>query len=653
MDIDNMEKGNAEIGGAGNEKRSIKDALEKVGKGIDNLSGFYAYLGMGAAFIMGLLLAFESLASKFGFSTVWIMWGCTQIMAILPFATTAYAMRQYQHVRVAFFEGFMPPRTALFSQIFGWTMFLIFSIVACFYLFWFTIDTFKMGESAGQINVPMWPFIFAAAFGALLLVLQTLRSTLSLTAKFTPELSRHKNFFGSPIFILGLYILSVGLSVWYFTVNPVVGVFIMLLAFLFTGIPVAAAIGGLTIVALYVFGGFPMMNSIGMNLYKTMEEFTWFAFPLFVMGGFMMQRGTASMLFKVMNAWIGWIPGGVAVAVIWTGVLLGAMLGSVFATMALLVILGLSELDKAGYPRSITLPMLGSSAILGYLIPPSITFVVLGGLTDNSIGALFMAGIGPGVTVAVIFSIFMIFYGVTHPELTKYHSTWKEKLTSIPPNFVALSIPVVIIGTISTGFLTPTEAAAVALIYIWIINLVRKEMKFSVADFKWIFNEGANVVGFMSFIIIGALLSKLALMHYHVGDAIVSLVSSGGVSKHTLMLIVTFILFCTGCIGETLPIIIVMIPTIFPVLYSMGIHPWWICVYIVLMGAIGGLTPPVGGTVFVLSGMTNTPTTQLFRWIIPWVMLFFAVIIVLYLFQDIVTWIPLKMGFTQPPGFGG
>ncbi|MBN1662824.1 MAG: TRAP transporter large permease subunit [Deltaproteobacteria bacterium] len=629
------------------------NALNKLGKGIDWMTGAYCYLGMIVAFVMGLFLAFESIASKFGFSTVWIMWGCIQIMAILPFATTAYAMRQYQHVRVSFFEGLMPPRTAVYSQIFAWTVFFMFSIICTFYLFWFTWDTFKAGESAGQINVPMWPFLFSAAFGMLLLVFQTARSTLLLRLKFTPDLAGHKTFFGSPVFILGLYIAAIVLTVWYFTINPVIGVFLMLIAFLFTGIPVAAAIGGLTIVALFTFGGFPMLNSIGMNLYKTMEEFTWFAFPLFVIGGFMMQRGTAAGLFKVMNAWIGWIPGGVAVAVIWTGVLLGAMLGSVFATMALLIILGLGELDKAGYPRSITLPMLGSASILGYLIPPSITFVVLGGLTDNSIGALFMAGIGPGLTVATIFSIFMLFYGFTHPKLARYHSTWKEKFTTIPPNLVALSIPILIIGTISTGFLTPTEAAAVAMVYIWVVNLVRREMKFSIADFKWIFNEGANVIGFMSFIIIGALLSKLALMHYHVGDAIVSLVDAGGVSVHTLMLIVTFILFCTGCIGESLPIIIVMIPTIFPVLYSMGIHPWWICVYIVLMGAIGGLTPPVGGTVFVISGMTNTPVNQLFRWIVPWVLLFFVVIIILYIFQDLVTYIPIAMGFSQPPGFGG
>ncbi|MBN1380188.1 MAG: TRAP transporter large permease subunit [Deltaproteobacteria bacterium] len=625
--------------------------LEKIGKGIDSITGFYCYLGMAVGFIMGVFLCGEAIASKFGYSTVWIMWGCTTTMAILPFMTAPYAMRQYQHVRISFFESLMSPRTALYSQIFGWLFFLVFACIMTYYLFWFTWDIYRFKEVASAILIPLWPFIFVCAVGCMILVLQTIRSIQLLTTKFTPELERHKHFFGSPIVILGLYVIALILAVWSFVVYPAIGVFVMLIVFLFSGIPVGASLGFLTIIALYVFGGFPMMNSLGMNLYKTMEEFTWFAFPLFVMAGFMMQRGMAAGLFRVMNAWIGWIPGGVAVAVIWTGVMLGAMLGSVFATLALLVILGLTELDKAGYPRGITLPMLGSSSILGYLIPPSITLVVLGGLTDNSIGALFMAGIGPGFTVAIIFSLFMMFYGFTHPEIKKYRATWKERFTTFPPNLAALSVPIVIIGTIATGFLTPTEAAAVALVYIFIVNLIRREMRFKLSEFKWILNEGANVVGFMSFILVGALLSKLALMHFHIGEEIVKIVTAVGAGKLSLMLMVTFVLFLMGCIGEGLPVVIVMIPTVFPVLYSFGIHPWWICLYLVLMGGIGGLTPPVGATVFVLAGMTNTTPEFLFRKILPWVGLFALTIIVVYLFPELVIWIPSKLGFSQPPGF--
>lgn len=627
------------------------NAFERIGKGIDNLSGFCSYLGMAAIFIAGILLSFEAIASKFGFTTDWIMWVCVQAMALLPFMTTAYAMRQYQHVRVAFFEVMMAPRTQIWSQIFAWCIFLLFACITGFYLYNFAWETFRAGEISDQINFPLWPFYFVAAFGMLVLVLQTVRSTLLLTTKFTPELERHTHFWGSPTFVIGAYVISMILAVWSFIVYPAAGVFVMLIVFLFTGIPVAAAIGFLTIIALYVFGGMPMLTSLGMNMYKTMAEFTWLAFPLFVLGGFMMQRGMASGLFKIMNAWIGWMPGGVAVAVIWTAVLLGAMLGSQIAALALLIILGLTELDKAGYPRKISLPMIGSSAVLGYLIPPSIILVLLGSLTDNSIGALFISGIGPGLTLAAILSVFMIVYGLTHPKITKYKSTWKERFMTIPPNLIALSIPVLIIGTISFGVLTPTESAAVAMLYIWVVNLFRKEMKVSVADFKWIFNQGANVIGFVGFILIGALLSRLALMHFHVGDEIVKLVTLFGVGKLSLLLMVTFVIFLMGCIGETLPIIIVLIPTVFPVLYGLGIHPWWICVYLVFMGGIAGLTPPVGGLVFSIAGMTNTPTTEVFRNIIPWVVLFFVAIIVMYLFPDIVTWLPMKAGFSQPPGF--
>jgi C4-dicarboxylate transporter DctM subunit len=624
------------------------NVFEKMGKGIDNLSVFYSYFGLAVSFIMGCLLAVEAISSKFGYSTVWIMWGCIHATAILPFCTAAWAMKQYQHVRVAFFEGLMAPRTALVSQIYGWCMFFLFCLVSAFYLSTFTWDTYKVGETSTQVSgFPMWPFYFVTALGCWILVLQTIRSALLLTKKFTPDLKKHDHFWGSPVFVIAIYVIATVLSVWSFVVIPPIGVFVMLLVFLFTGLPVASAIGLLTLVALYVVGGFPMFESLGMNLYKTMEEFTWFAFPMFVLGGFMMQRGMASGLFRVMNAWIGFVPGGVAVAVIWTGVLLAAMLGSAYAALALLIILGLAELDKAGYPRSITLPLIASTAILGPLIPPSTMFVALGALTDTSVGALFMAGIGPGITIAVIFTLFMMYYGIRHPEIKRYRATWKERFTAIPANLPALSIPIVVTGTIAIGFFTPTEAAAFALLYIWIVNLLRRDMKVSAADFKELFTGVSNAIGFIGFIVVGAFLSRLALMHFHVGEDIVKMMTDYGLGKHSMILMVTILLFLMGCIGETLPIVIVLIPTVFPVLYSLGIHPWWICVYLILMGAIGGLTPPVGGLVFGVAGMTNTPTTEVFRSILPWAILFFVVLIILYIFPELVTYIPTAVGFTQ------
>jgi len=460
-----------------------------------------------------------------------------------------------------------------------------------------------------------------------------------------------RRLFGKPYFVLPLYTVVIVGSIYLFTINPVAGVFTMLFAFLFTGVPIAAAIGLVTVVALYQWGGFSYMACLGMNLYKAMENFTWLAFPLFVMGGFMMQRGMASGLFRVASNWMGWLPGGIAIAVIWTAVLLGAMLGSIYATLATLFILALPELDKRGYSRGLTLPMVTASGVLGYLIPPSIGLVIWGALTEQSIGALFMAGIGPGIVLAIVFSVYVLIITWRAGTQPRVITSWKERFTCIPPNLLSLIIPLMVVGTITTGVFTPTEAAAVAMVYVFLVNVIKGDTKLRLRDFKETFYSGANVVGFMGLLIIGALLSKVALMQYHVADALAGMVTAVGANKLLILVMMTFLLFLMGCIGELLPMVIILIPTIFPVLYRLGLHPWWLCVYLVLMGAVAGLTPPVGGTVFAVAGMAKTEPYFVFRRIIPWLIMDFVVIIIMYIWPELVIWIPRAVGFSPPPGF--
>ena len=627
-------------------------ALQRTGKGIDIASGVYCFIGMSAVFIFGFLLTFEAIARFFRFSTIWIYWGSCAVIALIPFFTAPYAMRQFQHVRVSLFEQWMAPRTAIWSQLFGWFMFLIFNVIGGYFLFKQSLLSFTEGELAEVITIHVWPLYFSAGFGMLLLALQNIRGLAIIWKQLTPEMKSSKTIFGRSWFIVGLYIVLVVLGIWSFVTEPALGVFIMLLVFLFTAIPIAAGLGFIAYVALFHYGGFGYMSVLGISFYNAMNDFTWLAFPLFVLGGFSMQRGMASGLFKVISNWMGWIPGGLAIATVWTAVLLGAMLGSVYATLACLFILCLPPLDKAGYPRHLTLPLMTASCVLGYLIPPSIGLVIYGALTEQSIGALFMAGLGPGITLAIIFSIYcFVWVKIYFKDVERIHVSWKERFTSIPPNWDSLAIPVLVVGTIISGILTPTEAAAAAMVYVVVVNIIRGDQKLTITDFKATFNAGANVIGFMGPLIVGALLSKVALMQFHVADNLIAWTTALGASKLGILLVITFILFLMGCIGEVLPVVIILIPTVFPVLYKMGVHPWWICVYLIFIGAIGGLTPPVGGTLFAMAGMAGVEPYYIFRRVVPFVIMNFIAIAILYIFPQIVTWLPLYLGFSQPPGF--
>jgi C4-dicarboxylate transporter DctM subunit len=627
--------------------------FRRLGKVVDTASSVYCYIGMTAAFLIGFAIVIDLIVRRFGISQPWVYFFATVIIATIPFWTSAYGMRYGLHVRVTVLENLMPPRTRLYSQVFGFVFFLVFCAVCMYQVFLYMLDCIRTHSVLLVVVAPEWPLHFIVVVGLAILCLQIITEIVRVISRIPAEKNVGRRFWGKPYFILPVYALAAFACMYVFWISPVAGAFLIVIGFLFLAMPIAAAIGFVTLIAMFKYGGFSYMAAIGPVLYGTMEDYTWLAFPLFVLGGFMMQRGMAGGLFRMVSAWLGWVPGGVAIAVIWLGVALGAMLGSIYATVATMFVLSIVELDRRGYKREYTLPMMASSAVLGYLIPPSIILVIYGVLTEQSIGALFMAGIGPGITLAVVFSVFTFLYFLITHQGERVKASWKERLTSVPPNILALMVPVIVIGgmTIKGVGLTPTEAAAVAMVYVFVVNMARGYTKFNLKEFKATFDSGANVIGFMAILIVGGLLSKYALVQYEAGKVLVNMVTTFGVSKLAIVGMMTFILFLMGCIGEMFPIIIILIPTVFPVLYALGLHPWWLCTYLVLMGGLGGITPPVGGVLFAVAGMARVDPYFIFRRVIPWCIMFFVAIIILYLFPWLVTWIPLHTGFSQPPGF--
>jgi C4-dicarboxylate transporter DctM subunit len=605
-------------------------------------------------FLIGFAIVIDVILRKMGIGNPYVYWLGTVAIATLPFWTAAYGMRYGIHIRMTVLENLMPPATRLYSKVFGYCMFLFFIFICTAEQFPYFLGKVKNSDVFLVVSVPEWPFQFIVFFGLLLLIVQMVVEIIRIIPQIRDTKDSGKRLWGKPYFILPVYAIVVAGCVWLFNISPIYGAFTIIIAFLFLSMPIAAAVGFVTIIGFFKWGGLAYLAAIGPFMYNTMNDYTWLAFPLFVLGGFMMQRGMAAGLFKMVSSWVGWMPGGVAIATIWLAVVLGAMLGSIYATVATMVALTLTELDSRNYPRELTLPLYASSAILGYLIPPSISLVIYGVLTQQSIGALFMAGIGPGLTLAAVFSVYVFFWALRNGKkykIERTHSTWKERFTSIPPNLLSMGVPVIVIGGIQTGIFTPTEAAAVAMVYVFIVNITRGYTKLSLREFKATFDSGANVIAFMGILIVGALVSKYAMILFEAGKTLAGLSLALGGSKLAIVGMMTILLALLGTIGEMFPVIIILIPTVFPVLYGMGVHPWWICVYLVLMGGLDEISPPVGGVTFAIAGMAKVDPFFIFRRCIPWAIMYFIAIAILYIFPDIVTWIPLHTGFSQPPGF--
>jgi C4-dicarboxylate transporter DctM subunit len=628
--------------------------FRRLGKIIDTVSSAYCYIGLTFNFLIGFAIVIDVILRRMGIGNPYVYFFGTVAIATLPFWTAAYGMRHGLHIRMAVLEDMMPPATRLYSKVFGYCMFLFFISICAAEQFPYFLQMAKSGEVFNVVSIPQWPFQFIVFFGLLLVLVQTVVEIIRIIPQIRATKDTGKRLWGKPYFILPVYAVVVAGCVWFFYVAPIVAAFTIIITFLFMAMPIAASVGFVTIIGFFRWGGLAYLAGIGPFMYNTMNDYTWLAFPLFVMGGFMMQRGMAAGLFKMVSSWVGWIPGGVAIATIWLGVVLGAMLGSIYATVATMVVLTLAELDSRHYPRELTLPLYSSAAILGYLIPPSISLVIYGVLTEQSIGALFMSGIGPGITLAIVFSVYVFLWALRNQKkygITSSHATWKERFTSIPPNLLAVGVPVLVIGGIQTGIFTPTEAAAVALVYVFAVNLARGYTKFSIREFKAVFDSGANVISFMGILLVGALLSKYAMILFEAGKTIAGLAMVLGGSKLAIIGMMTLVLGLLGTIGEMFPVIIILIPTVFPVLYGMGVHPWWLCVYLVLMGGLDEISPPLGGVPFAVAGMAKVEPWFIFKHTVPWMIMYLIAIAILYLLPDIVTWIPLHTGFTQPPGF--
>jgi len=624
--------------------------FSQFSKWLDKLTSWWAYI-LPVVIISGALACvYGMIIRALGGEATWVNLYLEQMVGATCFFGAAYAMMRLRHVRIEVLEHLMPGRTRVISQLWGFSLFLISMSFVTYCFIQYTIFSITGGLREQLILFPMSYILVPESIGLFLLDLQILKHLVTIAQRLKTEHESGRHIFQKPYFVIPVYAILCALSVYWFLIQPVAGAFAILFIFLFTGIPIAGVTACLTVTAMFVFGGLTYLTSLGQVFQTAISHYTWAPFPFFVLGGFLMGAGLTRGLFRMLSAWLGWFKGGLPIAVIWFAVLVGAMLGSIWATLAIIFITGVAELERRNYDKGLTLPMVSSAATLAYLIPPSILLVIYGSLVQESIGALFMAGVGPGIVLALVFTIW-VGIASARGKGEVYKATWRERFASIPPNVFALLIPIIVIGGITAGIGTPTEVSAVFLVYVLILALAQRQIKFSWKDWQPIFSESMQTMGFISLLLICALATGTALVAYKVGDTLSAWVLESGLGRHGTFGVLTLLLFLLGMIGEMFPVIVILIPTVFPVLYSLGLHPWWLCVYLVLMGGIGGITPPVGGTLFVVAGMAKVEPYFVFRRIIPWVACFLVVVLIIYLWPDLVTFLPYATGYSPPLGF--
>jgi len=416
-------------------------------------------------------------------------------------------------------------------------------------------------------------------------------------------------------------------------------VVLCLLVLLFSGLPVAFSLAGLGTLML-MFKGLPVIM-VAQNLHGALDNFILLSVPLFLlMSNILLKGGVGRDLFDAVQSWVGHWPAGVGIAALLSCGIFSAISGSSVATAATVGTVAIPEMTRRGYSRSFTLGLLAAGGTLGILIPPSIPLIVYGVITEESIGKLFLAGIGPGLLLLGLFSAYAVFYSVfTSAHTPSPRVSWAERRTATIRALPSLFLGATMIIGIYSGAFTPTEASAVGAVLALIIVI------YPLRTFTWsLFFDAVRktvattVVLFL--VVIGAKIFGKAVTLYQVPAQVSQLVDTHVSSEWMFLLIVAAILLFIGLFLESLSMLLIMVPVLLPTVLGLQIDVIWFGIFFVILIEIALITPPVGLNLFVIQAVAKTKLATVVRGVTPLIFLMLLSVLLIYLFPAIVTFIP-------------
>ncbi|OAS84734.1 MULTISPECIES: TRAP transporter large permease [Metabacillus] len=416
-----------------------------------------------------------------------------------------------------------------------------------------------------------------------------------------------------------------------------------LFLFLLIGVPVAISMLSSAIVMLAVLGLFDT-GILGDYLVKGANNFSLMAIPFFILTGEIMNAGGVSKrIVEFASAFVGHIRGGLGYVVIMSGVIFAGLSGSAVADTAALGAILIPMMIAKGYNKNSSTGLVAATGIIGTIIPPSIPMILFGVVGGVSITQLFMAGIVPGILIAVGLVVVWYFVSKKDQSETVPKATAKQKWTALIRAFWALMLPVIIIVGLRGGIFTPTEAGVVAAIYALIISFFYREIKWR--QLSNVFVDTAKTTGIVMFVASTAVVSGYAITVAQIPRELVEFLSGLTTNPTILLLIIMLFLLVVGCVMDLTPAILIFTPVLLPVVTAVGIDPVYFGLLMVINLSIGLITPPVGTVLYIGCGISKISIVDITKGIMPFLLVQLGILILLVLFPELVT-VPLSW-FTE------
>lgn len=408
--------------------------------------------------------------------------------------------------------------------------------------------------------------------------------------------------------------------------------FALLFGFMLLGMPIAIALGLSSLLTILLFGQ-DSMASLALKLFETSEHFTLLAIPFFILSGaFMTTGGVAKRMIRFANACIGHLRGGLAMASVMACMLFAAVSGSSPATVVAVGSIVIAGMVRNGYTKEFAAGVICNAGTLGILIPPSIVMVVYAAATETSVGKLFMAGVIPGIVLGLMLMA-AIYFRARYLNIPRQpRASVHEMLVAGRDSIWGLLLLIIILGGIYGGVFTPTEAAAVAAVYAFIVAVfIYRDI--GLKQVPDVLVDAAKVTVMLMFIVANALLFAHVLTTERIPQAITEQIVAMGMEPWQFLIVVNVLLLIAGNFMEPTGIILILAPILFPIATELGIDPVHLGIIMTVNLEIGMITPPVGLNLFVTSGITGMSIFQVVRAALPWLS-------VLLVFLVIVTYVP-------------
>ncbi|MCG6967182.1 MAG: TRAP transporter large permease [Chromatiaceae bacterium] len=441
--------------------------------------------------------------------------------------------------------------------------------------------------------------------------------------------------------------------------------FAMVITFMLIGVPIAMSLGLSSILFLLIFSHDASLTSVAQTMFDAFEgHYTLLAIPFFILASvFMSTGGVARRIIRFAIALVGSLKGGLAIASVFACMLFAALSGSSPATVVAIGSIVIAGMTQVGYTKEFAAGVICNAGTLGILIPPSIVMVVYAAATDVSVGRLFLAGVFPGLLAGGMLMVAIYLWAHFKGLPSNPWLGWGEVLTAARDAIWGLMLVIIILGGIYGGVFTPTEAAAVAAVYAFLIaNFVYRDMGpfrdgwgpvalvplralsvFWHKDTKHALFEAGKLTIMLMFIIANALLLKHVLTEERIPQMITEAMLSAGFGPVMFLVMVNILLLIGGQFMEPSGLLIIVAPLVFPIAMALGIDPIHLGVMMVVNMEIGMITPPVGLNLFVTAGVAQMSIGRVIKAAMPWVAIMFLFLIIVTYVPVISTWLPTTL----------